>query len=187
MGIQLLGASTGLSASDLVTIPNYTVIGSYFSTTNVSSIDISLTNPSLYRSFHIQCRFDADVNSVPYMRLNNVSSAGTYRSRGDIFYNDTYTKITYGTEENTSFRLAFAASTSNARYAWLDVYNVNSSERKVIKGRMSYTHPTYPGIIEDVYGDANISSAITSINFLPHTGNLRALSATQGIIVYGVK
>lgn len=187
---QIPVASSGLSASDLITQPSYTLIGSYFNSTFVSSININLTNPSLYRSLHVEFH---DINSTEnqflYMRLNDTSSSATYRSASQGFYmSGGYASVLTGREENTSFRLTGINNTFQNKQGWIDIYNINSTERKLIKGRIGYTHNSYPYNFEDFHGDANISSSITSIQFLAAVGNVATgNSTTRGILVFGVK
>jgi hypothetical protein len=186
---NLVAPSTGLSASSLITQPSYTLIGSYTSTTPVNQISISLTNPSLYRSFRVIINqlYPSGI-MVINMRLNNLSTSNMYKSNatGFAYVNALYTSRY--TESGSVFRI-HASSGLMANYTvtgYFDIHNVNTSEKKLIFGTFAGIY-AYGGVyIDNFFGEANTSAAITQINFLPSNEYYLFTESTGGISVYGV-
>jgi hypothetical protein len=185
-----------VTTSGLITQPTYTLIGSYnINTTAVSALTISLSSPSLYRSFRIMINgFNVSSNDYPLMRLNNVSTSNIYRSS----YRGFDTMTTYGTNNVTQhieysgfFLYSGAAAIQGTAliHGYLDLYNVNTSERKLLFGQIGYLGTSAGGNTPthaNISGDANISESITSIHIsVGH--NIYTPSSTAGIFVYGVK
>jgi hypothetical protein len=186
---QIPLASTGLTASDLVTQPSYTLIGSYLNATYVSMISINLTNPSLYRSLHVEFNaITANENTYLYMRLNSESSSTAYRIAAQGMFqpgSSQYANVFTNSEVASGFKLTHKQYVRENKSGWIDIHNVNSTEKKVIKGRIGYTATIYGinHLWEDLHGDANISSSITSIQFYP---DYSGINTYGGIFVYGV-
>jgi len=167
MAVSNLVTTGGLSQSDLITEPVWTLLGSYASTSGTSTISITGL-PSGYRKFRIMA-WGISGSTGSYIRMRSYQT----------FFNS-------ATVPYTAFAMQAWAATANPRYLFLDINNPSSTtDFKFFTGKTIYQTSTYQ--TEDLYGFVPITSAISSIQFWAESGTLNTSSGTYGIYVYGAK
>jgi len=188
MAVSNLVTTGGLSQSDLITEPVWTLLGSYASTSGTSTISITGL-PSGYRKFRIMAwGISGSTGSYIRMRFNNDSSNYYYSMITAYTANSSsyQTFFNSATVPYTAFAMQAWAATANPRYLFLDINNPSSTtDFKFFTGKTIYQTSTYQ--TEDLYGFVPITSAISSIQFWAESGTLNTSSGTYGIYVYGAK
>ena len=187
MGSSVVGASSGLSATDLITQPQWTLLGSTVATTAAASFSIT-SIPQTYRTLKIVCP-QMTASATTYLLLTFNSNSGTvYNSYGFSEYTN---GIAAGQSTGaTSYKMNRYNPTSTIGFE-LFVENYSSAtEYKLLRGDGTYqiggdTHESLLGI----FGS---TTAITSLTFAMQSGTLTpnpvgAGAIGLGIFVYGGK
>lgn len=186
MGIQLLGASSGLSASDLISQPDWKLLGSY--TTNSANAGFTISNlPQTYRTLKIICpRIYQPANSTGVqVRLNgSLSSIYNY-----VFKQTNNTGGIYSdpsTMPKQFIKLPISVSSYNHAFC-LTVENYSStSDFKLFKG-WTANETSYAGEVEGYFAS---NTAITSIDFYADSSTINVNpsgSTGLGLYIWGTK
>lgn len=186
MGIQLLGASTGLSASDLITQPDWKLLGSY--TTNSANAGFTISNiPQTYKTLKIIGPRFYQPSSVTGVQVRlNGSTSNIYN------YVFTQTNNTGGLYSDPSLMprtfLRFALSNSSYNHAFsLTIENYSSStDYKLFKG-WTANESNYKGEVDGYFAS---NTPITSIDFYADTSTINVNPgsiAGLGLHIWGTK
>jgi len=186
LGIALLGASTGLSSSDLVTQPNWTQLASY--TTNSANAAFSINNiPQTYKTLKIMCPRFYQPASVTGMQVRlNGSTSSIYNY---LFLQTNNTGGLYS-DPSVSPRndIRFSVSYNSYNHGFiLTIENYSSStEYKLFKG-WSGAEGNYAGEVEGYFAS---TSPITSIDFYADSSTVNVNpsgGAGRGLFIWGSK
>lgn len=186
MGISLLGASTGLSASDLISQPDWKLLGSY--TTNSANAGFTISNlPQTYRTLKIICPRiyqPANVTGVQIRLNGSTSSIYNYvfrqTSNAGAEYSDP------STMPKTNIRFPISMPSYNHAFC-LTVENYSSAtDFKLFKG-WTANESSYVGEVEGYFAS---NTAITSIDFYADTSTINVNntgSTGLGLYIWGTK
>ena len=187
MGISVFPApSTSSSATQ-----QWTQIGAYTSTTNVSTIDFN-NIPQTYRALRLVINgiVKQTTDDQLYMRFNS-NSGNNYAWWGWYATGTTYLS-TYRYVDQTVMTLSSPGTNINvSRYfmATIDIVNyaeVNAAKQVSFKSQWQEAGYYYNETVSGNWNTGASTPAITSINLIAGSGNMNIIgSNSNGIFLYG--
>jgi hypothetical protein len=181
MGIATLGGSSGLTTSDLVAYPGYTLINSWngSSATTVTFSDI----PQTYRG--IKLVYTSLELSTTYLRLRPNNNTGSLYAFASHTIANGQTGG-YNASTNDSIHLNVFNTTNLAGFIEFQNYT-STTAYKSFSSEAAYFSSGY-GYCRDVMtGVFGSTSAITSLTIFPNSSNIQESGTASGIYLFGLK
>lgn len=186
MAVSNLVTTGGLATSDLVVVPQWTLIGSYTTGGNVASVTIS-SLPQTYRTLKIVApQVTQPSNQYLLLRLNSNTNSIYQRYGFAEYSNQVTTTISGG---GTSMYINGYNSSNNYSFDFIIENYSSSTDYKLIEGDTYYDSAS-GNTHEAIRGVFGSTTAITSINFVAGSGNMNPNPGPftgGGIFVYGAK
>ena len=184
MGINTY-PSSGITTSDLITLPQWTLLGSYTTNGAVSTITIS-SIPGTYRTLRLVAPYvTGTAFAYGYLRVNGVSTQ-IYQKYA---MSESSNVIAINLSSDTLLYTNNNAGTNNFGFT-LDIENYSSStEYKYLKGESYYYTSGNPNK-DDIKCLIGTTSPITSLTFAFSGGTMNVNSGPAtglGFFVYGGK
>ncbi|NDB62099.1 hypothetical protein EB001_27225 [bacterium] len=185
MAVSNLVTTGGLTTSDLITLPQWTLLGSYTTNGAVSTITIS-SIPGTYRTLRLVAPYiTGTAYAYGYLRVNGVSTTIYQKYAMSESSNVMATNLS----SDTLLYINNNGGTTNFGFT-LDIENYSSStEYKYVKGESYYNTSGNPNK-DDIKCHIGTTSPITSITFVFSSGTMNVNSGPAtglGFFVYGGK
>jgi hypothetical protein len=185
---NLVAPSSGLSASDLVTIPQWTLLGSYTSSTFVYSTTLS-SIPQTYRKLRLYINV-LYFNSPDFLGIRpNNNSSNLYVQYGIQQYAGSTGRISNSGVTQWKFSASSWAS-SQTIDAVIEIENYNSSTENKFMNYEQYGFTPGAHFVEKGHGFFANTNPITSLTFFHLGGSSFGNSNNYtgvGIFLYGAK
>jgi hypothetical protein len=185
MAVSNLVTTGGLSTSDLVSTPEWTLLGSYATTSGASTISIS-ANATGYRKLRVWVPgISGSASTVLRIQLNS-NATNFYQTSTMGRYGSPATNMNYIQNLYTAFTPQNQAFTTSQRAMLFDIENAGNTGTKIITGNCWYSAGSV-SYAEDFMGSCPLGAIVTSIQFWAESGTLATGNASYGILVFGGK
>lgn len=191
MGISLLGASTGLSASDLVTNSNWTYITGSSPAGSATTVTFSSATFATYRKLKIFIHCQTSNSRSEYLAINgdtsNYSAAGhaVFTSSSSYHYGGSFGLDSLYLN-NKDFTSLYSVGGGQYMFSVIEISNANDTNPKQFKVFSNYKDgSSYNWNLtkEGIYRPAT-GATITSLTYGATAGNLNS-AGYEGIRIFG--